>query len=556
MQRTYLEQYWDLICKGDVIVGYYIRKEIENLINDLSDDRYIYDTREAHRRIKFMETACLQSKEPYYGKPIKLMPFQLAFIEALYSFRMSETNLRRFTEALLLIARKNGKSTLLAGDGNVDLFIGSGGQDICCASTDDKAAKLIWEEIEGMRSRLDPAKTITSKNLTEIRNDRKNIKVSRLSSKMNNLDGRNFSKVYLDESHDIAEENGQSEIAEACWRSMSTKDEPLFINCTTQGFNRDCYLDKKVETCKAIIEGEIDNPHILPFLYLQDSEQEIWQDESSWEKSNPAIRYGVKKVAKLRQDVEAAKYDAGARIHLLCKDFNITTSSAKSWLNLEDYTYTQPVWKLEDFKGCYCIAAADLSMTTDLTNVKLLFLKPEEKTKYIYSHYWIPEVKLEKSDDKLAGAEYKEWIKQGHITVCNGTDNDIKEIAEWILDLKAKYGIMAIKVFYDQRFAKEFVNTLEDAGVDCEVVQQNKYVLSTPTRLLESELKTHNINYNNNPVDIWCYGNSALEVDNMGRQQIVKIKGAHGKRIDGSVTAAILMCGYQRCKTDLERYVK
>ena len=555
-EDTFLVQYYNLIKSGEIIVGYYVRKEIENLVEDLDDPMFVYDTREAHTRIKFMETCCLQSKEPYYGKPLNLMPFQKAFIEALYSFKMADTGLRRFTEALLLIARKNGKSSIMAADAMCDLFLGSGGQDICCASNDDRQAKLIWEEINGMRSRLDPKKQLTSSNLVEIRNHVKNIKITRLSTKTQNKDGRNYSKVYLDESHDIDEENGQSEIAEACWRSMSTKDEPLFINCTTNGFNRDCYLDKKIETAKAVVNCEIDNIHLLPFLYLQDSETEIWQDEASWAKSNPAIQYGVKKIVKLEQDVESAKRDVGTRIHLLCKDFNMATSSAKSWLNLEDYTYEQKKWTLEDFRGCFCVAAADLSATTDLTNIKLLFMRAGDNTKYIYSHYWIPESKLYNSDDSGSGAEYKKWIREGYMSVCEGADNNICEIANWILNLKKEYGIMAIKVFYDQRYAKDFVNTLDEAGVETEVIQQNKYTLSTPTRLLESELKNHIINFANNPVDEWNFGNAALEVDNMGRQQIVKIKGTHDKRIDGAVATAILYAGYQRVRSEFERYIK
>lgn len=156
--KTYLEQYYDLIQSGEVVVGYWIRKETQNLIDDLNDPAYIYDTTEAHKRIKFIQTMCLQSKHPYFGKPVQLMPWQLAFFEVLYSFKMRDTGLRRFVEALIEIARKNGKSTMLAADGNTDLFIGEGGAEICCASNDDKQCRLIWREIKGMRQRLDPKK--------------------------------------------------------------------------------------------------------------------------------------------------------------------------------------------------------------------------------------------------------------------------------------------------------------------------------------------------------------------------------------------------------------
>ena len=142
---TYLEEYARMIKDGEVIVGDYLRREVQNLIADLSNPRYIYDTKEAHKRIKFQETLCLQSKAPFYKKPMALMPWQKAFWEAVYSFKMADSGKRRFTEVLLEIARKNGKSTMFAADGMCDLFIGAGGNDICCASNDDRQAKLIWK---------------------------------------------------------------------------------------------------------------------------------------------------------------------------------------------------------------------------------------------------------------------------------------------------------------------------------------------------------------------------------------------------------------------------
>lgn len=546
---TFLEEYYELIKKREVIVGYWMRKEIENLISDLSDSAFIYDTTEAHKRIKFMETCCLQSKQPYYMKPIDLMPWQKAWWEAVYSFKMADSGERRFIEGLLEIARKNGKSTMFAADGNYDLFVGEGGTDICCASNDDRQARLIWNEIAGMRSRLDPRKLITGQNLTEIKNRGKNITVFRLSSKTQNKDGFNISKTYLDESHDIDEENGQSEIAEACWRGMSSKDEPLFLNCTTQGFNRDCYLDKKISYCKAVIDGEVDDVHILPFLFEQDSEQEIWQDESSWEKSNPAIRYGIKKINKLRRDVEVARSDKATRIHLLTKDFNIPQSAAQSWLMLEDYTYPQEVYDLEEFRGSFILGAVDLAATTDLANAKILIMRSGDKTKYVYSHYFIPESKLAASDDREAGASYKEWAKEGLVTIHEGNEIDISQVADWFYRLLKDYGLKPYKVGYDQRYAKTFLDRMDEYGFDTEMLAQGR-ALSNAMKLVEAELKSKKINYRDNAMDKWCLANCCCEVDNVGNIQPVKVKGQQSKRIDGAVTLIMLMETYRRYRTD------
>lgn len=546
---NYLQEYWGMIQRKEVVVGYWIKQAVRNLIEDLNDPRFIYDTTEAHKRFKFQETLCLQSKAPYYMKPIKLMPWQKAFWEAVYSFRMKDTGLRRFTEGLLEVARKNGKSTMFAGDGNYDLFIGEGGTDICCASNDDRQAKLIWLEIGGMRQRLDPKKTITGQNLTEIKNRQKNINIFRLSSKTQNKDGFNISKTYLDESHDINEENGQSEIAEACWRGMSSKDEPLFLNCTTQGFNRDCYLDHKIAYAKKVISGEIEDIHFIAFLYEQDSEQEVWQNEASWEKSNPSIRYGVKKVAKLRRDVEAAKHDKATRIHLLTKDFNIPQSNAQSWLMLEDYDYISPVYHLEDFRGALVLGAVDLAATTDLASAKILLMKPNDKTKYVLSHYWIPESKLEDSNDKEAGANYLEWAKQGLLTIDEGNEINISNIADWFFQLNKEYGLRPYKIGYDQRYAKTFLDRCGEYGFDTEMLAQGR-ALSNAMKLTEADLKSQYINYAENPIDKWCLANCCCAVDNVGNIQPVKIPGQASKRIDGALTFIMLYEVYRRYKTD------
>lgn len=553
--KTYLEQYWDMIQNHEVVVGYWIKQQIKNLIDDLDNPRYIYDTTEFEKRKRFQEKLCLQSKAPYYMKPITLLPWQCAWWEPIYSFKMADTGLRRFTEGLLEVARKNGKSTMFAADSNYDLFVGEGGTDICCASNDDRQAKLIWTEIGGMRQRLDPKKSITGQNLVEIRNKLKNITVFRLSSKTQNKDGFNISKTLLDESHDIAEENGQSEIAEACWRGMSSKDDPLFLNCTTQGFNRDCYLDHKIDYAKKVISGEIEDEGFIAFLYEQDSEQEIWQDESSWEKSNPSIRYGVKKVKKLRRDLETAKYDKATKIHMLTKDFNIPQSSAQSWLMLDDFDYPTEVFDLEEFRGALILGAVDLSATTDLSNAKILLMKPNDKRKYIYSHYWIPESKLQDSDDKEAGAEYQKWARDGLLTIHDGNEIDISQIADWFFQLYKDYGLRPYKIGYDQRYAKTFLDRCGEYTFDTEMIQQG-LALSNAMKLCEADLKHRYVNYNQNEMDKWNLKNCCCKVDELANIQPVKVPSQPSKRIDGAVTLIMLYETYRRFRSDFMSQVK
>ena len=555
LDNTYLLQYYNEIQQGKIIAGRELRKEIRKLVEELENPLYRYDTKEANIRIAFMENLCLQSKKPFYMMPMKLLLWQKAFIEVLYSYQKYSDELgryiRRFQDVMLLIARKNGKTTLMAADAHTDLRIGDGGQDIVCASNDDKQASLLWNEVDGMRKRIDPKGKWTHKNMSLIMNLGNDTKIFKLSSKTQNKDGRNIDKTYFDESHDAEDD----EIAAACQKSMSIKDEPLFINLTTEGFVNDGYLDNKLVYARKVLNDEIEDDTFLPWLYTQDSENEIWQDETSWYKSNPSLG-AIKKWSYLRGEVAKSRVDKSVRMHTLCKDFNIKQNNAQAWLMTEDYDYPTEVFTLEEFRGAICLGAVDLAATTDLASAKILLMKPNDRTKYIYSHYWIPESKLENSDDKEVGANYVEWARQGLMTIHEGNEVEISKIADWFYSLYKDYDIKTYKCGYDQRYAKTFLDKMDEYGFECEMIYQNRHVMSSPMKLVEAELKARLINYNQHKVDKWCLGNSSMEMDNLGNVMCVKVNNQPGRRIDGAVTFIILYEVYRRFRSDFTRMVK
>ena len=546
---NYLMEYWSEIECGNIIAGIELKIELNKLVRDLKDPKYRYETAEAYKRIAFMESLCLQNKKPFYNKPMKLILWQKAFIEVVYSFKIFDAELdrwkRRFQEVILLIARKNGKTTMMAADAHADLRIGDGGMDIVCTSNDDRQASLLWNEVDGMRKRIDPKSKWTHKNMTQIENLSTDTKIFKMSSKTQNKDGRNIDKAYFDESHDAEND----EIAAACQKSMSVKEEPMFINLTTEGFVNEGYLDNKLIYARKVLNDEVDDDAFLPWLYTQDSEQEIWQDEQSWYKSNPSLGV-IKKWSYLRGEIAKSKVDKSTRMHTMCKDFNIKQNNAQAWLMYDDYAYATPVYDLEDFRGALCLGAVDLSATTDLSNAKILLMKAGDRTKYVYSHYWIPESKLTSSDDKEAGAKYSEWAKQGLLTIHEGNEIDISKIADWFYNLYKDYGLRLYKCGYDQRYAKPFLERMDDYGFDCEMIYQNRFVLSNPMKLVEADLKGQLINYCENDMDRWCLGNAAMEMDNLGNVMCVKVNNQKSKRIDGAVTLIILYEVFRRYRSD------
>lgn len=183
-------------------------------------------------------------------------------------------------------------------------------------------------------------------------------------------------------------------------------------------------------------------------------------------------------------------------------------------------------------------------------------MRPGDKTKYIHSMYFIPEGKLENNDDKLAGAKYAEWAREGLITICEGNEVDLSVVADWFYKLYKDYNIRVLKCGYDVKFSKEFLKQMDTYGFETEIVIQNKLTLNNPTKLVEADLKGQLINYNENAIDSWCLGNSAIEIDNAGNIQVVKTQGQAARKIDGAVTLVILYEMYRRYKSDLIRSMK
>lgn len=553
--NSYLLEYHARIETGEIIVGRELWQELNNLREDLLSDAYIYNTDDAKLRMNFMENCVRLTKSPYYNKPMVLMLWQKAFIEAVYSFKMSDTTLRRFKKIILLIARKNTKSETCSALGLSEFFLGNAGSDIVCSSNDDNQASIIYDAIDTMRLLIDPDQVDSKRNQRFILNKANNSKIFKLSDRTRNKEGRNIDVAFLDESHEMAD----NIIAKSVEQSQSLKDEPLFINLTTEGFVVDGYLDDELKKARKIIAGE-DNgimaERTLAWLYTQDSEQEIWQNRASWVKSNPSLGI-VKKWSYLDEQIDIAKNSKADRIFVLCKDFNIKQNSAQSWLNIEDYDY-KSVYDLEDFRGSICLGAVDLSETTDLTCAKVLLMKPDDNTKYVHTMYFIPESKLDNSDDRNAGAKYKEWAEDGLITITEGNDIDLSKVADWFYSLYKDYNIRLWKCGYDQKFAKDFLNRMEfygwtKANDELVMILQNAQTLSNAIKLLEADLTHQLVNYNDNEVDKWCLKNACLKVNDLG--QCLIIKSEPSKRIDGAVCKAILWEMYRQNRTEWRQMI-
>lgn len=544
----FLEEYYQQIMDGKIVAGSELKMELSKLMEELDSDKYIYDTSEADLRMDFMENCVRLTKSPFYGQPMKLMLWQKAFISAMYGFKMAEDLTDRFRRILLLIARKNTKSETCSGLALTELITGNDGADIVCSSNDDNQANILYVAIDTMRLMIDPKQKDTWKNQQWIKCKINGSKVFKLSDRTRNKEGRNIDFAIVDEVHEMKD----NVIIKSIEQSQSLKPNPKLILITTEGFVNGGFLDEELVKARKILNGEDDSisaERYLPWLYTQDSEQEVWQDPVSWQKSNPTLGI-VKRWDYLQEQVDAARRSKADRMFTLSKDFNFKVSNSEAWIMGELLDYSR-VYNLEDFSGSIALGGVDLAETTDMCSAKVLLLKPDDNTKYIHQMYWIPESKLSTSDDKESGAKYEEWARQGLIRIHEGNEVDVAAVADWFFELYKDHGIRLFKCGYDQRFAKTFLQRMDDYGFDTEMIYQNRYVLSSPMRLVEADIRDQSIAYNDNPIDRWCLSNTSVQVFDTGHIMPIKIKGQAARRIDG--TLSLIMCYemYRRYKTEI-----
>jgi len=373
--------------------------------------------------------------------------------------------------------------------------------------------------------------------------------IKKISAKTGAKEGRNIGVGAVDEVHEMKDNSSIMPIRQA----LSTQDEPLYFELTTEGIINDGYLDDRLKEARQVLDGELERPRWLIWLYTQDNEKEIWQDESSHVKSNPGLGV-IKKRSFIRQMLEEARTSRPTRVFVLSKDFNIKQNNSAAWLMTEDIV-NEETFDLEKFSNCFAIGGADLSKTGDLTSGRIMLMKPGDDHKYFHQQYFIPESKLEKLN-KEDLVKFKKWIREGYITVCPGNENDFRLVTAWFYKLYKDYNIRVFMTGYDKWSAVYWVKEMEEMGFDCLRVNQDFGNMSEPMKLVEKDLKSNLIIYNNNPVDKWCFENTAFILNNRQDIMPIKVQGLDEKKIDGAVTTIICYKVYIDNRTTFLELVK
>ena len=554
------ERYCEDVVEGRIVACEKIKKVCSSLLPRYRSGYkcWRYDPEKASRPVRFIEKfCCLPEGKP--GTHFVMEPFQMFAIETVFGF-VDDNGFRQFRELLLIISRKCGKTSLMAGL-NLYMLTKDGEMAPQCysaATSKDQASLLYGSTLRMLAQSPQLSKrirkgTVTSRSQDGIICDFNQGYFTPLSSQTRHLDGLNVHYAVVDEVAAIT----NRDIYDLLKQATPSRDQPLIVEISTNGFERDNFFDDQYDYASRILDGKAVDDTFLPIIYELDDRSE-WTDESKWIKANPGLGT-IKKVEALRGYVNKAKQDPSFLPTVLTKDFNLPENKASAWLRYEE-AVNRETFDVRKMGFRYCIIGYDASDTIDLTAAQALMMRPGDDKIYELSMYWIPEAQLEKHRKSglrrnRDNVPYDKWIDMGLLRTVPGNTIDHRVVFEWMQWLRDELDIYPWAMGYDpwhlqddswKDSARQFVGKKR-----CEEVRFGAQTLSIPMKQIRSDYEARRIIDNDNPVNQWCRMNVGIVTDTNDNIKPVKANGSTG-RIDGW---AAEICAYVCLNRNLDDYI-
>lgn len=552
-----------------------VQAACKRFLADLQDSRWDFRTDMAESIIEIIETLfCHQQGEdlsgrPMRGKPLILEPFQLFIIYNLCGFFLPDTDIRRYQEAMWMLARKNGKTPFATAFcwamglwysksfSKIKTVAGSMKQNMegfgfLSYNLHRLGLTVIEDAAHGLRVLDSSLGHSFSGSIWEGQ-----ISFEALAYKPDIFDAFNANIVLLDELELYKNAIPYGRLKDAT-KAYSNK---LILAVTTAGDDGTGFCAQRMAYCSKIVRGEItgaDADRIFAFLARADPDPETQEvnylDPLNWQKANP--NWGV----TIRpEDMEAsalqAMNDPQMRKEFLTRSLNVFVSSFKAWFNIDEfvrsdtrYNFTLPqLVKL--VKSWY--GGADLSKLHDLTAAAIVGeipakaaatteWTPKENVLVIIPHCWFPVVaaaeKADKDNIPLFG-----WKEDGWLDMPNEPSMDPTEPVKQFLAWK-KAGFNIRKVGHDRKFARPYYAAMKKARFTVVDQPQLAIAKSEGLRYIEHKAKIGCLYYCHAEPFSYCVQN----VRGQEKQDDVVVydkvsPNAHIDVFDASVFATIRM---------------
>ena len=530
------EQYAVDVRDGRIPVCRYVRLAVERYFRDRAnavEKGWYFDERAAARPIDFIRNLP-HIKGEWAGRSIELEPWQQFFLWNLFGFRRAATGYRRFREAYLEVARKNGKTTLLAGIGCYMLFAdGEAGAEVySCATTRDQARECFGAAQEMVRRcTLSRRAKIFRSAGGSISYEANGSIFKPLSSDANTLDGKNASCTIVDEFH----AHKTDEVYAVMKSSMGARRQPLMCIITTAGFNLagPCFTYRS--SAIKMLEGIIEDDTSLAMIYTHDNREEL-ADPAMWVKSNPCFGASVKP-EYLEEQYHTMRTKPEQESSILTKNFNLWVQASDIWIGDDVWCANRSQTDVETLNGCECYGGLDLGAVNDFSALVLEF--HENGRTQVLPFFWIPEEKYRSRREVLReNANIDVWVRQGFLRVTPGNVTDYGIIRNDIIELRDRYSIL--KIGYDRWNSSQLVIDLLAEGLPMDGFQQSISNISPPTKDFERIVRLGEYEHFDNPILRWQISNTVVWRD--ANDNLKPVKNRSPEKIDG-VVAAIMAHG-------------
>ena len=473
------------------------------------------------------------------GRPFELEPWQIFIIANLYGF-INRDGTRRFQTAYLEMARKNGKTALVAALALYHLVgDNEAAAEILFAANSKEQATIGFLMVKGFAAKWHNKKYKDNSEKQRIRRYRTDILfpetnsfIKTLAADSNKLDGYNCSLGIVDEYHSAP----NSQVRDVIRSSQGMRENPLLITITTAGFDKSlpCYELRTV--CTEIISGAKTDDSLFSIIFSLDEEDD-WTDPDLWIKANPNIDVTVNKEF-IQKQVNQAINSPSDEVGVKTKNLNLWCDSAHTWIADNYVINSVKKISIDDFKGETCFVGVDLASNVDLTAVSYLFVRDEKY--YFIVDYFIPSDTLKVVNLHADKELYIKWAAHGYLKTTPGNVTDYDYITKNMLDVNEKCVINS--VYYDKYNANAWAIQCTESGLNMFPFSQTLGNFNNSTKEFERLMLSNKIVLDDNPITRDCLRNVELRMDYNGN--VKPMKSMEKKKIDGVIASLQALAAY------------
>lgn len=535
IEITTAEQYIDDVLSGRVVVCRWVRLAVERHVRDLAEGPargLQFNRAKALRAIEFFKFL-KHSKGEWAGKSFTLSPWQCFIVWCVFGWQIKDEKgrwVRRFKKVHQEVARKNGKSTMLAGIGLYLLVAdGEDGAEVYSAATKKDQAKITHDEAIKMVKASPDLAGIVRAFRDSLAYDGTGSVFKPLASEEDSLDGLNVSGAIIDELH----AHRTRKVYDVLDTATGARAQPLVWAITTAGAKGEGLYNDEHLYAQKVLNGEVLDDSYFAIIFCID-EGDDWADESVWVKANPNLGVSVS-VSDLRRKAARAKEMATVQNDFIRLHMNRQTQQVVRWLDLDKWDACGEPFDPSVLEGRPCFGGLDLSTKLDLTAWVMVFPPVEDDP------FWYVLVRCFVPADNAVARErkdrvpYSAWEREGHITMTEGNVVDYDFVRSQVEADCSTYQVVAVA--YDAWNATQIANQLQQDGVNMVQFGQGFRSMSEPSKEMERLVVQGMIRHGGHPIAKWCAGNVAVETDPAGNIKPSKKKST--ERID--VIVALVM---------------